>query len=118
MSEVSKGGIEIRIAADQCTATIVIPADTDILLVDAALLGGMAGEHGVIVDAYVEGRLMEVVKSFRADPRDLEEVFATSRPAVNGTDGRLAWEDGFDPNVDQDSTPMEHESFPVVYSSQ
>jgi len=89
--------VEVRISNDRSLATLVIPEDFDPFQMEVAIIVRCARERGVILADDVMAQLEEIAQSFRDRPRPIEKVVARATPPVDGEDGRLEWQEGFNP---------------------
>lgn len=95
--------LEILINADRTSASVVIPTDFSVDMLNASLIGQCARDAGVIINAAVEKRCCEIEKDFLENPRKMEAVIAEAIPVENGENGSFLWIEGYDPNHIDDS---------------
>jgi uncharacterized protein (DUF342 family) len=110
--------VEVKLEERATVAKVAIPEDFNPALLQPALLAKLVQQRGIAIDSALETRLLQIVESFRKDPRQLEEVIVRSTAPVDGQDGRLEWVEGFDPNAGPAPAAEQGDSDTVDYYNQ
>lgn len=98
----------VVLADDRLSATIVLPADLDTDAASELSLRAVAKEKGVELTREVCERLSGVSARYLAERKPISEEIAQATLAIEGTDARIEWMDGFDPkSVDDGPEPGE-----------
>jgi len=98
----------VVLADDRLSATIVLPADLDAEAASELSLRAVAREKGLELTKAVCERISAVSARYLAQRKPISEEIARATPAVEGSDARIEWMDGFDPkSVDDGPEPGE-----------
>ena len=89
--------MSVKIAADRSQATLVAPAGLDAALITPATLLFLVKAAGVMVDQEVERNVAAFAAAYGSGATDRSDIIARSVSAVAGKDGRVEWQQGFDP---------------------
>lgn len=99
--------ISVKFAADGSQATLVAPAGLDAALLSPDMLMSQVQAAGVLIDQEVKRNVSSFAAAYGAGATEHSEVIARSVPAVPGEDGRVDWQNGFDPRAEQAATSAE-----------
>ena len=98
----------VVLADDRSSATIVLPADLDAEAASELSLRAVAREKGLELTKAVCERISAISARYLAERKPISEEIARATPAVEGSDARIEWMDGFDPkSVDDGPEPGE-----------
>ncbi|MCH8270932.1 MAG: DUF342 domain-containing protein [Planctomycetes bacterium] len=102
------GQIKVIVAADGEQATLVAPAGLKSPQVTPEALRLVAEKAGVTINQKIERSLAAFADGYGTGDSEHTAVIATSSPAVQGQDGRLEWNKGFDPTASDESGSVDH----------
>jgi len=91
--------ISVKIAADGSQATLVAPPGLGAALLKPETLLFLVKAAGVLIDQDVERNVAAFAAAYGSGggATDRSDIIARSVPAVAGKDGRVEWQQGFDP---------------------
>jgi len=92
-----KTEIKVKIAADGSQAILVAPPGLDAALLKPENLIFQVKAAGVLIDQDVERNVAAFAAAYGSGNSERSDIIARSLPAVHGEDGRVEWQQGFDP---------------------
>jgi hypothetical protein len=110
---ISSTGPTVLISGDRMTATVRIPRDCPTALVNSAGLMQLVRDAGLPTGPDTAAMIEQAVRQYTESPHELRVTVGQGVAPQRGTNGRLVWADGIEP--DASPVPAEPTDEPVDY---